>query len=396
MRTTSAISLRLDDPDNPVVASVPDIMPFVPPSGDVFFPLSSNAHALVAGGAVASVRARMKVSSLLYDRVLLEAGTMRIQAGPHGASTSRQPSSPDRPAGWQTPRGRKRGQDAPISVAIALETTPGVPAPGPYRSIVHSATSICWLPRSEPFAQELPASCDWIGLGHPSEMADAFKQFEDQWKRWDDANGALFRLVPEDFVRSRLLDHVSHDLAVGASGGWHVSVDRFHGRVIGARFASDATVRTSGFALPILVPRVGDLDWSDIVKIRNLKAIERFRQILREIEAEAFEIVRSGGDLEAAMHAAYVKKVANASGKVHGLRSAGAMGVAELVVGAGARYATAGLALLGPAASRRIASKRDFKRSRSPALPREFEQHMRSSPAVPMNASVASSSAKST
>ena len=64
-----------------------DIMPYVPPSGDVFFPLASNAHALVAGGAVASVRARMKVSSLLYDRVLLEAGAMRIQAGPHGAST---------------------------------------------------------------------------------------------------------------------------------------------------------------------------------------------------------------------------------------------------------------------------------------------------------------------
>jgi hypothetical protein len=332
------------------VASVDHIVPYVPPSGDVLFPLASNAHALVSGGAVASVRARLKVSSLLYDRVLLEAGTMRILAGPHGAATSRLPSSPDQPAAWQTPRGRNRGQDAPISVAIALETTPGVLAPGPYRPILHSATSICWLPTLEPFAREIPASCDWIGFGHPSEMADAFKKVEDQWKRRDDANGALSRLVPEDFVRSRLVNHVSHDLAVGASGGWDVSVDRFHGRVIGARFAGDATIQTSGFALPMLVPRVGDLDWSDIVKIRKLKAIERLRRILREIEAEAFEIVRSGGDLEAAMHAAYVKKVVNASGKVHGLRSAGAMGVAELLVGAGGGYATTGLSLLGPLA----------------------------------------------
>ena len=53
-------------------------------------------------------------------------------------------------------------------------------------------------------------------------MADAFKQLEQQWKRRDDGNGALSRLVPEDFVRSRLVDHVSHDLAVGASGGWDV------------------------------------------------------------------------------------------------------------------------------------------------------------------------------
>ena len=146
------------------------------------------------------------------------------------------------------------------------------------------------------------------------------------------------------------MDHVSRDLAVGASGGWDISVDRYHGRVIGARFARDATIRTNGFALPILVPRVGDLDWPDIVKIRKLKAIERLRQILREVEAEAFEIARSGGDLEAAMHAVYVKKVAAASSKLHGLRSAGAMGVAELLVGAGAGYATTGLSLLGPLA----------------------------------------------
>jgi hypothetical protein len=179
-------------------------------------------------------------------------------------------------------------------------------------------------------------------------MADVFKQLEQEWKRRDDANGALSRLVPEDFVRSRLVEHVSHDLAVGASGGWDVSVDRYHGRVIGARFASDATVRTNGFALPILVPRVGDLDWSDIVKIRKLKAIMRLRQVLREVETAAFDVARSGGDLEAAMHCAYVKKVADASGKVHGLRSAGAMGVAELLIGAGAGYATMGLSVLGP------------------------------------------------
>ena len=45
---------------------------------------------------------------------------MRIQAGQHGASTSRRPSSPDDPAVWQTARGRRRGQAAPISIAIAI------------------------------------------------------------------------------------------------------------------------------------------------------------------------------------------------------------------------------------------------------------------------------------
>jgi hypothetical protein len=179
-------------------------------------------------------------------------------------------------------------------------------------------------------------------------MADSFKQLEDEWKRRDDANGALSRLVPESFVRSRLVDHVSHDLAVGASGGWDISVDGHHGRVIGARFAGDATFHANGYALPILVPRVGELEWSDIVKLRKLKAIERLRHILREVEAEAFEVARSGGDLEAAMHAAYVTKVADACGKVRGLRSAAAMGAAELLVGAAAGYSTTGLSVLGP------------------------------------------------
>jgi hypothetical protein len=143
---------------------------------------------------------------------------------------------------------------------------------------------------------------------------------------------------------------VSHDLAVGASGGWDVSVDRYHGRVIAARFAKDATIRSSGFALPILVPRVIDLDWPEIIRIRQRSEIERLRQVLREVETEAFEVARANGDVESALHAAYRKKLVDACGKVQGLRSAGMMGIAELVVGAGAGYATTGLSLLGPVA----------------------------------------------
>lgn len=323
---------------------------FVPPSGDAFFPLASNAHALVTGGPVGNVRARMKVCSLLYDRVLLEAGDMTIQAGAHGSSAFRHRTDTGSPRAWQTPHGRRHGQDVPFSVAMAPETTPGVPAPGPYRQVLHSETSICWLPTLEPFRNELLAQCDWIVLGFPSEMAPEFKKLEDQWKRWDGRNDALIRLVPEHFVRSRILDDVSHDLAIGASGGWDVSVDRFHGQVVGARFASDGTLQSKGLALPVLVPRVGDLTWEDVAKIRRLKAIQQLRGVLREVESEAFDVARSGGDVEAAMHHAYEKKLAGVSETVHGIRSTAAMGVAELFVGAGAGYATTGLALLGPVA----------------------------------------------
>lgn len=330
------------------MSASPDPIPYVPPSGDVFFPLASNAHALVTGSPLGSVRARMKVSSLLYNRVLLEAGQMSIQAGPHGAQAWRHQTRPDAPARWQTPTGRNRGQAVPFSLSMAKETTPGVPAPGPYHQVLHSETSICWLPTLEPFQEELPPKCDWIVLGYPSGMAPEFEKLADRWKRSDDKNAALTRLVPEHFVRSRIVEHVSKDLALGASGGWDVSVDRYHGRVIGARFAGDATIQTKGVALPILVPRVGDLDWEDVAKIRRLKAIDRLRGVLREVEAEAFEVARTGGDLEQVMRSVFLAKVAAASKDVHGIRRVSALVLADLVVGAGAGYVTAGVTMLGP------------------------------------------------
>lgn len=331
-------------------------VPYVPPAGEVYFPLASNAHALVVGGPIGSVRARMKVSSLLYNQVLLEAGQMVIQAGPQGSSAFRHSSRPDAPATWQTPKARNRAQAVPFTLSIARETTPGVPALGPYQPALHSETSICWLPTFEPFRNELPLRCDWIVFGRPDRLPPPFEKLRDGWKRSDDRNAALNRLVPENFVRSRLVDHVSQDLAAGAAGGWDIGVDRLHGRVIGARFAADATLRAHGAALPLLIPRVGDLAWEDIVEIRRLKAIARLREVLREVEAEAFAVAASGGDLEDAMRKAYTAKVSAAVEDVRLIRSTAAHVVAELAVGAGAGYATTGLAVLGPIAGAAMAA----------------------------------------
>ena len=322
--------------------------PFRPPTGSVFFPLASNAHALVTGAPLASVRARLKTSSLLYSQVLIESGRMSIRAGPNGAQAWRHLTQPGEDVRWQTPKGRNRAQQAPITLAIARETTPGVPAPGPYHQVLNSATSICWTPTFEPFEEELPKDCDWISFGVPGPLTPEFEQLAARWKRLDENNEALLRLVPERFVRSRLIEHVSNDLVTGAAGQWEVSMDRYHGKVIGARLARDATVKTNGFALPIIVPGVGDLDWDDVKRIRNLKAMTQLREVLREVEAEAYEVATCNGDLEAAMHTAFVKKVAHATKGVEGIRSIGSMALAELVVGSGSAYAVAGLTLLGP------------------------------------------------
>ena len=327
---------------------MPEPVSLVRSSGDVFFPLASNAHALVSGSAVNSVRSRLKVSSLFYNQVLVEAGQMSIQAGPHGASAWRHGHDPESEAKWQTPSGRRRAQEVPFSLSMAEETEYGVPAPGPYRQVLASQTSIDWRPTLEPFLKELPPDCDWVSFGRPNPMLPESKKLAQNWKRFDQRNGALNRLVPENFVRSRLVDDISSDLAVGASSGWDVSVDRFHGRVISARFEGDAAVNIHGVALPILVPRVGHLAWDDVAAIRRMKAMERLREVLREVEMEAFEVANVGGDLEQAVRRAYDRKLRDAAGNVESFRSAFGHSFVDFVVGAVAGYATFGLAMEAP------------------------------------------------
>jgi len=209
-----------------------------------------------------------------------------------------------------------------------------------------SATSICWIPTFEPFAEELPSGCDWISFGQPGPVTREFDRLADRWKR--DADGdALVRLVPERFVRSHLVGHISSDLTRGFAGQWDVSVDPLHGRVIGARFANNPSIETKGVALPFLVPRVGDLDWATVRELRERKELRRLRAVLREIEVEAFEVAASGGDLESALRNAHIKKLRKASENVGLLRSVADVGVTELAVGIGSGLAVTGLTSLG-------------------------------------------------
>jgi hypothetical protein len=45
-------------------------------SQTLVFPLRSNAHSLVRGAPVASVRRKLKTASLLYENVILESGVL--------------------------------------------------------------------------------------------------------------------------------------------------------------------------------------------------------------------------------------------------------------------------------------------------------------------------------
>ncbi len=105
---------------------------------------------------------------------------------------------------------------------------------------------------------------------------------------------------------------------------------------------------SKGFALPMLIPAVADLEWSDIVSIRQDVGIQRLRDVLREVENEVLEVVRCGGDIEEAVHRAYERRLADASKVTEGIRGWAKSSVVELLIGAGTGYATTGLSVLGP------------------------------------------------
>ena len=273
---------------------------------------------------------------------------MIIRAGPAGSTAWKLPRDDHKPATWQTPRKRRAGQAAPINVAVGRELTRGQPSPGPYHQVVASQTSISWSATLEPFLRELPTSGDWITYGYLGELPEHYSALKKSWQNRDNSSEVLAQLIPERIVRSSLIDHVCGDLAAGSAGAWDVSVDRFHGKVISAHFSGSDPVVSKGFALPMLIPAVADLEWSDIVSIRQDVGIQRLRDVLREVENEVLEVVRCGGDIEEAVHRAYERRLADASKVTEGIRGWAKSSVVELLIGAGTGYATTGLSVLGP------------------------------------------------
>lgn len=201
----------------------------------------------------------------------------------------------------------------------------------------------------EPFKPELPPNCDWIIYDIPIEAEPEFDRFYEQLSCIDKKNSALKRLVPDRWLRSALVDEVNGDLAMGLAGGFDIGIDRFHGEVVSARFSRDAAVQPSGFALPILVPTVGNLGWNDVATIRRMPAVERLRRVLEEVELEVADVLANGDDIESTVRSVYEGKLQAVASDVKGLGGSLTHGLAELVVGTAAGYGTVALGLLGPA-----------------------------------------------
>jgi hypothetical protein len=91
-------------------------------------PLRSNASALVAGGPVDSLRRRLKLASLTFDRIILETGSYRLHTGPTGSSAVYEPFHPREDLRWQSGGQRGAAKGTVFGAAMGREPSPGVPA----------------------------------------------------------------------------------------------------------------------------------------------------------------------------------------------------------------------------------------------------------------------------
>lgn len=267
-------------------------------------PLRSNASTLLTGAPIASFRRRLKYASVIYDRVLLEGGVLRQDAGPDLAFSVVEPYNPQDPPRWQTPAHRSAAHKTPFQLAVGREITPGVPPPAMH-AMASSETTISWVATLYPFANELPSGADWVEfITWPRNRPGSVTQMADRWTWADQRNAALEEAVPVRFVRDTVIKNVNNDLAVGISVGLTVAIDAFHQRVVAQRFRDETGWVLRGFAVPVLFPDVGEWTWEAIADLRRGRKMASFRKMLKEVEAEALANA-VGGDLERAAHRAY-------------------------------------------------------------------------------------------
>jgi hypothetical protein len=155
------------------------------------------------------------------------------------------------------------------------------------------------------------------------------KDLARSWSRQDRTNPALQRAIPVEFARTAVADNANSDLVSIAGAGAAISMDPLHNLVVSSRLADDANWTMAGFSIPMLFPDASTVPWAAIRDLRREKQLRRFRAVLREVEEEALDEV-ADGDVEAAIHHAYERHLANAQERISGLGWIGAWGVSKL------------------------------------------------------------------
>ena len=273
----------------------------------VLFPLRSNAHALITGPSIATVRRCIKVAALLHDQVVLDAGAVHIIVGTKGGHELRIPPGKGPVEGWQTPR--ERG--FPIGKEPLLMIGDGR---------IHMGTNlIVWRATFEPLKHELPRSYKWLeyaALGLYSGRKKLVSQLvhDQQQQQLAGIDG-----TPEGRVGQAIVKHAYTDAVMATGIEAAVNVDRIHQQVYQAHVERGQAREVFGEAAFLtLFPDVEALSWDDVDSLRKHRAWRHMRHLLQEIETVARSDAITPVEAEDQIRAEYTTRLAEAQDAVAG------------------------------------------------------------------------------
>jgi hypothetical protein len=256
-----------------------------------YFPLRSNASALVAGAPVNALLTRVKTAALLGN-VVLEDGLYTVEAGSHGSTCFHVPMPPPELAKWQTAPARGQVQNGQFSIAMSPTGSDQPP-----QVVLQSDAQISWHATFVPVKTELNRSYEWLSFENVGLNREG-KDLAENLKRTDERAKLLLDQETEPYVRSRVLEHAAIDSVVATGLEAAVSMDRRHAPVTYARVtAGTASVIVEESAVRVLVPNVAALSWEDIDELRRQRGWSELRDVWTEVSSIAYQDAMTHAEL---------------------------------------------------------------------------------------------------
>jgi len=300
------------------------------------FPLRTNCGFYRAHGEMA-LRARVKEAAILYETVLLQEGLYTATIGRAGSIETVEPN-PTRP-GTLRDLNLKGGD---FSLAVRPSDSDG-----PFRTIMHGTVERRFHAEYGSLANEIADALktrdlpEWIQLVAFEANPGAKAAIQDMARK-DAREKGLWRRQGSDYLKTRVLENLNHDLGASAALDADVSMDRYFLPLVRRKGAATAT--SGQLALTILLPNLASLPWEQIADAREHAGIESFRTQLTEIEQQAWQEVAEGKEIAQSILRRAVIDLAEGWRPPSRFETAGKIGV-DLVLGLHPIAAAAGAAI---------------------------------------------------
>lgn len=238
---------------------------------------------------------RLKVASLLHDRVVLESGGWVGTAGPGGASEMRLPDSA-RPFPVDTARRRHDAMGRNFFVRVKPSGSTG-----PFHNLVTSPAAVSFMATYRPIRDHLPASANWVEFTS-FELVPKAKQHVDRLADQEARDGLLEAIFPDEYAQGLIIKSALTSMVLASALGMAVSVDRLHASVIAARAARGQASPVPGHrALLAVIPDVRRVTWEQVAAARELPGLPRLRAVLGDVESAARQAAAAGRDIDRAL-----------------------------------------------------------------------------------------------